>query len=93
MWQAEADTELTLSALPATAVGQILFEYCTSFLFKNICKEEKPAKTGKTYAYALLISKFILYYCSWTNNEADDLVVLYGFFPLFCSSDSYLGYK
>ena len=24
MWQAEADTELTLSALPATAVGQIL---------------------------------------------------------------------
>ena len=22
MWQAEADTELTLSALPATAVGQ-----------------------------------------------------------------------
>ena len=27
MWQAEADTELTLSALPATAVGQILLEY------------------------------------------------------------------
>ena len=25
MWQAEADTELTLSAWPATAVGQILF--------------------------------------------------------------------
>ena len=24
MWQAEADTELTLSASPATAVGQIL---------------------------------------------------------------------
>ena len=24
MWQAEADTEVTLSALPATAVGQIL---------------------------------------------------------------------
>ena len=24
MWQAEADTDLTLSALPATAVGQIL---------------------------------------------------------------------
>ena len=23
MWQAEADTELTLSALPATAVGQL----------------------------------------------------------------------
>ena len=24
MWQAEVDTKLTLSALPATAVGQIL---------------------------------------------------------------------
>ena len=24
MWQAEANTELTLSAMPATAVGQIL---------------------------------------------------------------------
>ena len=29
MWQAEADTELTLSALPATAVGEILLEYGT----------------------------------------------------------------
>ena len=29
MWQAEADTALTLSALPATAVGQILLEYGT----------------------------------------------------------------
>ena len=27
MWQAEVDTELTLSALPATAAGQILLEY------------------------------------------------------------------
>ena len=29
MWQAEADTELTLSASPATAVGQLtLYERC-----------------------------------------------------------------
>ena len=27
MWQAEADLELTLSASPATAVGQILLVY------------------------------------------------------------------
>ena len=32
MWQAEADTELTLSALPATAVGQILLEYGTAYI-------------------------------------------------------------
>ena len=26
MWQAEADTELTLSALPAAALGQLMFK-------------------------------------------------------------------
>ena len=33
MWQAEADNELTLSASPATAVGQILLtmaKFCTN---------------------------------------------------------------
>ena len=39
MWQAEADTELTLFASPATAVGQILLEYgmCTKncHMFKS----------------------------------------------------------
>ena len=35
MWQAEADTELTLSAWPATAVGQILIEY-GSFSLKKL---------------------------------------------------------
>ena len=33
------------------------------------------------------------YYWSWTNNEADDLVVLHWFSPLFRSSDLHLGYK
>ena len=38
MWQAKADTELTLSALPATAVGQILLtmaKFCYNTVYRG----------------------------------------------------------
>ena len=35
MWQAEVDTELTQSASPATAVGQILLEYGSCFSLRE----------------------------------------------------------
>ena len=36
MWQAEADTELTLSAVPATAVGQILLTMANLLEYGNV---------------------------------------------------------
>ena len=49
MWQAEADTELTLSASPATAVGQILLtmaKFCENTVNSN--KENNMILTSKT---------------------------------------------
>ena len=41
MWQAEADTELTLSASPTTAVGQILLTMAGEILFEHGTKNKK----------------------------------------------------
>ena len=71
MWQAEADTKLTLSALPATVVGQILLtlaKFCYSTVLKllrrfihqmtMLNKQQifTPAnKTTKTRSYKSLV--------------------------------------
>ena len=98
MWQAEADTELTLSALPARAVSQYkltlvnLGQSTVYNYMQNSCDSEIPFKPTNMFMLNMAVADFLmLTVCSVLYVFKQTVVfTLYLPGPVFCYMSGYL---